>query len=141
MIANALAQLSYAHGGSMSFFASHLDGTWATRAAQHLLVTHCAQRQRKPAAPSRWLQAVTDSTALDVPAPPPTRSRLPTDPLLPLREWRAAIARVSGQPELAVCSDRVLRSLAQAPPADAAELARRLGITETAAARLRPLPT
>ncbi len=32
MIANALAQLSYAHGGSMSFFASHLDGTWATRA-------------------------------------------------------------------------------------------------------------
>ena len=73
--------------------------------------------------------------------PPPTRSRLPTDPLLPLREWRAAIARVSGQPELAVCSDRVLRSLAQAPPADAAELARRLGITETAAARLRPLPT
>lgn len=112
-----------------------------TRAAQHLLVTHCAQRQRKPAAPSRWLQAVTDSTALDVPAPPPTRSRLPTDPLLPLREWRAAIARVSGQPELAVCSDRVLRSLAQAPPADAAELARRLGITETAAARLRPLPT
>ena len=76
-----------------------------------------------------------------MPAPPPTRSRLPTDPLLPLREWRAAIARVSGQPELAVCSDRVLRSLAQTPPADAAELARRLGITETAAARLRPLPT
>jgi len=31
MMANALAQLSYAHGGSMSFFASHLDGTWATR--------------------------------------------------------------------------------------------------------------
>ncbi|MCZ2154889.1 MAG: monomethylamine:corrinoid methyltransferase [Bryobacterales bacterium] len=31
MVANALAQLSYAHGGSMSFFASHLDGTWATR--------------------------------------------------------------------------------------------------------------
>jgi ribonuclease D len=60
--------------------------------------------------------------------------------LLPYREWRAAIARLSGQPEHAVCNDRVLRSLADAPPADIAELARRLGITETAAARLRPLP-
>jgi hypothetical protein len=31
MVANALGQLSYAHGGSMSYFPSHLDGTWATR--------------------------------------------------------------------------------------------------------------
>ncbi|MBI4514899.1 MAG: monomethylamine:corrinoid methyltransferase [Deltaproteobacteria bacterium] len=31
MVANALGQLSYAHGGTMSFFPSHLDGTWATR--------------------------------------------------------------------------------------------------------------
>ncbi|MGB8859033.1 MAG: UvrD-helicase domain-containing protein [Ilumatobacteraceae bacterium] len=111
-----------------------------TRAAQHLLVTHCAQRQRKAGAPSRWLQAVTDSTADDVPAAPPARTPLPTDPLVPFREWRAAIARVAGQPEQAVCSDRVLRTLATAPPADIAELARRLGITETAAAGLRPLP-
>ena len=41
-----------------------------------------------------------------------------------------------------MCSDHVLRSLADAPPADAAELADRLGITETraaapAAARMR----
>ncbi|MFN8626137.1 MAG: monomethylamine:corrinoid methyltransferase [Candidatus Binatia bacterium] len=33
MIANALGQMSYAHGRTMSFFASHLDGTWATRDA------------------------------------------------------------------------------------------------------------
>jgi DNA helicase-2/ATP-dependent DNA helicase PcrA len=111
-----------------------------TRAAQHLLVTHCASRQRKAGVPSRWLQAVTDSTAGDVPVPPPVRSRLPADPLVPYREWRASIARLSGQSEQAVCSDRVLRSLVDAPPADIAELARRLGITETAAARLRPLP-
>ncbi|QDX81612.1 hypothetical protein B9N43_10325 [Denitratisoma sp. DHT3] len=31
MVANALGQLSYAKGGSMSYFPSHLDGTWATR--------------------------------------------------------------------------------------------------------------
>jgi hypothetical protein len=31
MVANALGQLSYAHGGSISYFPSHLDGTWATR--------------------------------------------------------------------------------------------------------------
>lgn len=111
-----------------------------TRAAQHLLITHCAQRQQRSAAPSRWLQAVTDSTADDVPAPPPVRTVRTADPLQPFREWRAAIARASGQPETAVCNDRVLRSLAAAPPATPAELAQRLGITETAAARLRPLP-
>ena len=112
-----------------------------TRAAQHLLITHCDSRQRKPAAPSRWLQAVTDSTAEDAPASPPARLVRPGDPLTPFREWRAAIARVSGQPEQAVCNDRVLRDLAATPPVDAADLARRLGITETAAARLRALPT
>jgi hypothetical protein len=31
MVANGLGQMSYAHGGSMSYFPSHLDGTWATR--------------------------------------------------------------------------------------------------------------
>lgn len=111
-----------------------------TRAAQHLLITHCATRQQRSAAPSRWLQAVTESTADDVPAPPPVRTVRTVDPLQPYREWRAAVARASGQPETAVCNDRVLRSLAAEPPASPAELAQRLGITETAAARLRPLP-
>lgn len=31
MVANALGQMSYAHGGTMSYFPSHLEGTWATR--------------------------------------------------------------------------------------------------------------
>jgi len=111
-----------------------------TRAAQNLLITHCVQRQRKAVAPSRWLQAVTDSTADDVPAPPPTRTRLAPDPMVPFRQWRSAIARLSGQADQAVCSDKVLRSLADEPPANTAELAQRLGITETAALRLRQLP-
>lgn len=111
-----------------------------TRASQHLVITHCTQRQRKSVAPSRWLQAVLDSTVHDVPSAPPTRSRLPVDPMVPFREWRSAIARVAGQADQAVCSDKVLRSLAEQPPADIAELAHRLGITETAAGRLRPLP-
>ena len=64
----------------------------------------------------------------------------PLNPLAPFREWRAAVARASGQPDTAVCTDRVLRSLAESPPASPAELAQRLGITETAAVRLRPLP-
>jgi len=33
MVANGLGQMSYAHGGSMSYFPSHLDGSWATRAS------------------------------------------------------------------------------------------------------------
>jgi methylamine--corrinoid protein Co-methyltransferase len=31
MVANALGQLSYARGTTMSYFPSHLEGTWATR--------------------------------------------------------------------------------------------------------------
>ena len=111
-----------------------------TRSAQHLLITHCANRQRKPAAASRWLQAVIDSSEVDVTAPPPVRAQRAVDPLQPLRDWRAAVARASGQDEHAVCTDRVLRSLRDVPPVTAGELAQRLGITETAAARLRPLP-
>lgn len=34
MVANALGQMSYAKGSTMSYFASHLDGSWATRPAQ-----------------------------------------------------------------------------------------------------------
>lgn len=112
-----------------------------TRAAHDLLITHCATRQRKSVTPSRWLQAVLDTGTIDEPVAPPTRDRLGPDPLEPFREWRAAIARVGDQTESAVCNDRVLRSLAESPPADTGELAKRLGISVTAAAALRPLPT
>jgi len=112
-----------------------------TRAANHLVVTHSHTRGGRVAGPSRWLGAVEAAVAGDEPAPPPIpRMARPPDPMAPYREWRTSVARVSGQDDRAVCSDRVLRSLADDPPADLAELARRLGITETAAARLKPLP-
>jgi hypothetical protein len=50
------------------------------------------------------------------------------------------VARSAGLSEQAICSDRVLRTLLLDRPADTRALAQRLGITETAAARLRPLP-
>ena len=112
-----------------------------TRASHHLVVTHCRARANRVASPSRWLAAVEATVADDQPAPPPImRRERSADPLAPYREWRASIARVSGQDDRAVCSDRVLRTLAEQPPADLAELARRLGVTESAAARLKPLP-
>ncbi|MFZ9628961.1 MAG: HRDC domain-containing protein, partial [Ilumatobacteraceae bacterium] len=77
----------------------------------------------------------------DAPAPPPPDlRRARVDPLADLRAWRAAVARAAGIDDRAVCSDSVLQSLAASPPSDTADLAQRLGITVTAAARLRPLP-
>lgn len=114
-----------------------------TRAEQHLVITHAEVRAERPVAPSRWLPAILDTVDDDAPVPPPaSRTWRPpaADPLAPYREWRAAVARVSGQPERSVCPDRVLRSLLESPPTDASDLAQRLGITESAAARLRPLP-
>ena len=111
-----------------------------TRAAHHLVLTAAEERNGRAAAPSRWIDAVVESAVADRPAPPPEPRRRVVDPLAPYTAWRAAVARASGQPERAVCSDRVLRSLLDDPPADASALATRLGITETAAARLRPLP-
>lgn len=115
-----------------------------TRAEHHLVISHAASRGQRTVAPSRWLAAVLDTVGDDAPVPPPvdrTWRHAPADPLAPYREWRAAVARVSGQPERSVCTDRVLRTLRESPPADARDLAQRLGITESAAARLRPLPT
>lgn len=132
------------HGSAMSALQlaeeARLFYVAITRAAHELLITHCTTRQRKPATPSRWLQAVVATGTIDEPVAPPPRARRAADPLEPFREWRAAIARVGGQSELAVCSDRVLRRLAESPPGDTHELAARLGISETAAAALRPLP-
>jgi DNA helicase-2/ATP-dependent DNA helicase PcrA len=114
-----------------------------TRAAEHLVVTHATTRGGKPTQPSRWLSAVLATASADAPTPPPTTipsKAIRPDPLAPYRDWRAAVAKFSGQPERAVCSDKVLRSLMESPTTSTAELAARLGITESAAARLRPLP-
>ena len=120
-----------------------------TRAEHRLVVTHARRRGRSTTVPSRWLEAVRASADADAPAPPPPDMRDATrqrraDPLEvhlgSLRAWRASVARAAGVAERAVCSDDVLRSIAEAPPADERDLAQRLGITVTAAARLRPLP-
>ncbi|MEY4175301.1 MAG: ATP-dependent helicase [Actinomycetota bacterium] len=111
-----------------------------TRAERHLHLTHALSRNGRTVAPSRWLAAVEATVDHSPPVAPPPRPATPADPLAPLREWRMAIARSAGLSEQAVCSDRVLRSLLSEPPTDLAALAARLGITETAAARLRPLP-
>jgi len=111
-----------------------------TRAEQHLHLTHPISRGGRPTAPSRWLAAVEATVDRSPAVAPPPRPSAPADPLQPLREWRAAVARSAGLSEHAICSDRVLRSLLDQPPGDTRSLANRLGITETAAARLRPLP-
>ena len=111
-----------------------------TRAGEQLMVTRALSRGGRETRPSRWLDAVTTAGKGEPIVQPPQRPRLPPDPLAPYREWRTSVARAFGQPDNAVCSDRVLRSLADTPPTSARELAERLGITETAATRLRPLP-
>lgn len=111
-----------------------------TRAAHHLHLTHASSRHGRTSTPSRWLARVDATIDRSPPSPPPPRPKVDADPMVALRQWRAAIAAASGQPELAVCPDRVLRSLLAQPPADHIELAARLGITPSAAQRLRPLP-
>ena len=63
------------------------------------------------------------------------------DPLAELKAWRSQVARGAGVAELTICSDTVLRSLLDRPPASNDELADRLGLTPLAAAKLRPLPS
>lgn len=117
-----------------------------TRASDHLVITRALTRNGKPVEPSRWLAAVETSQASLARSAGnaddgfPLRTARAPDPLLPWREWRAAVARAAGVSATAFCSDRVLRQLREQPPSDAADLAQRLGLTESAAARLRPLP-
>lgn len=115
-----------------------------TRARRELTVTHAAGRAGRVVAPSPWLEGVRAAGVADLPAAPPAsllpRRRAAADPLAALREWRAGVARVAGVPEAAVCNERVLRSLHEDPPATTEELAVRLGMSVTAAERLRPPP-
>jgi len=112
-----------------------------TRASTELTVTAAGERGGRPVGPSPWLDAVQSVGEVDRPVPPPRHTRQATpDPLEALRAWRGSVARVAGVDDIAVCSDRVLRSLLDDPPADTDALAARLGMSLTAAARLRPLP-
>ncbi|MBI5089500.1 MAG: UvrD-helicase domain-containing protein, partial [Actinobacteria bacterium] len=69
------------------------------------------------------------------PMPASIRPERPPDPLVDLRAWRADVARAAGVSEQAVCSDRVLKSLVDDPPGDAAGLAVRLGVSPSVADR------
>lgn len=114
-----------------------------TRAGDELVVSASNHRNGIATAPSAWLEGVRATAAIDAPVPPPPRANArttPADPLGPYRQWRAEAARRARVPDEAICSDHVLRSLAADPPASTDELARRLGITATAAARLHELP-
>ncbi|MEO5724195.1 MAG: ATP-dependent helicase [Ilumatobacteraceae bacterium] len=113
-----------------------------TRAAHDLTITYAVQRKQNPVKRSAWLDAVQATSQADIAAPPPAAlSVIITDPVAALRDWRSGVARAANVTDTAVCNDRVLRSLQLDPPADIAELAARLGVTPTAAARLRPLPS
>jgi DNA helicase-2/ATP-dependent DNA helicase PcrA len=112
-----------------------------TRASEELVVTWAASRKRRPSKESPLLAAVRATTAADAATPPPPAvraARRPPDPLVPLREWRTSVARAGGVPDTAVCSDATLRGLLDRPPADAADVAVRLGLTPAAAERLAP---
>ena len=113
-----------------------------TRAVDHLVITRAESRRGVPTRPSPWLQAVEATIADDRPVPPPPRPAhaRAVDPLAELKAWRRQIARGASRAELTICSDTVLRSLLDRPPASTDELAARLGVTPLAAAKLRPLP-
>ncbi len=113
-----------------------------TRAVDQLIVTRAESRRGAAMRPSPWLEAVAATIAGDTPVAPPARpahSRV-VDPLAELKTWRSKVARGAAVAELTICSDRVLRSLLERPPASTDELAERLGLTPLAAAKLRPLP-
>jgi DNA helicase-2/ATP-dependent DNA helicase PcrA len=116
-----------------------------TRAADELVVTWAERRDGGTGGPSPWIEALRAAVPADHPAPMPAsiRPEPAPDPLGELRAWRADVARAAGVDESAVCSDRVLRSLRDDPPADASELAARLGVTPSVAERWAPrlLPT
>ena len=113
-----------------------------TRAVDHLVITRAESRRGNSTRPSPWLAAVEATIASDALVPPPmraSRARI-VDPLAELKAWRRQIARGAAVAELTICSDLVLRGLLEHPPTSTDDLARRLGLTPHAAAKLRPLP-
>jgi DNA helicase-2/ATP-dependent DNA helicase PcrA len=112
-----------------------------TRASDTLVVTWAARRRDVAGAPSAWLESVAATIDVERPLPPPAvlrRTGAPPDPLAPLRDWRATVARAAGVEPRAVCTDQVLRGLLASPPRDTAEVARRLGLGLSASERLAP---
>ena len=114
-----------------------------TRAEDELVVTSARARNGSPTGPSPWLLAVRAANPPDVTRGPAIAeaSQRPApvvDPLDTLRRWRSTVARAGSVADVAVCPDRVLRSLLADRPADATELGDRLGMGRSAAERLAP---
>jgi DNA helicase-2/ATP-dependent DNA helicase PcrA len=112
-----------------------------TRAGDELVITWARRRKDSPTGPSPWLEPVMVTLADEPHHPPPPQLRrlhAPSDPLAPLKDWRAGVARAAGVADRAVCSDQVLRSLLADPPTDTAGVAARLGVGIGAAERLAP---
>jgi DNA helicase-2/ATP-dependent DNA helicase PcrA len=113
-----------------------------TRASRHLAVTHTRQRNGRVASESPLLTAIRDAArpAEAVAPPAALMARRTPDRYADVRAWRTGVARIAGIADNAVCSDVVMRSLVDDPPADHEELAKRLGLSVEAVNRLRPLP-
>ena len=113
-----------------------------TRAGHELIITSAATRNGKQTGPSPWLSpiesTVDNEPLIAVPAELVHRATAPADELGPLRAWRAGMARVGSVSEQAICSDRVLTSLLNRPPATVHDLATRLSVSDAAAERWWP---
>jgi len=112
-----------------------------TRAGVDLTITSAAARKGAAVGDSPWLPALRAAAEPTGRVAPPRglpRRTAPPDPLAELRAWRASIARAAAVADVAVCSDRTLRSLLADPPVDAAGLAQRLGVGVGTAERMAP---
>jgi DNA helicase-2/ATP-dependent DNA helicase PcrA len=128
-----------------------------TRAGDELIITSAQARNSSVRAPSAWLAAIREANPPEITGGPPhldpahpDGGRLESghpesghrvraeEPLDALKRWRTTVARASAVADVAVCPDRVLRSLISDRPVDVADLGVRLGIGVTAAERLAP---
>jgi DNA helicase-2/ATP-dependent DNA helicase PcrA len=111
-----------------------------TRAGDELVLTAAASRGGRATNPSPWLDDLAKTIVNRPFTGPPVSQRVirPPDPLEPLRSWRADLARAAGVPDTAMCANSVLRSLLDDPPVDVDAVAKRLGVSTSAAERLAP---
>ncbi len=111
-----------------------------TRAGDELVLTTAASRGGRATNPSPWLDDLAKTIVNRPFTGPPASQRVirPPDPLEPLRSWRADLARAAGVPDTAMCANSVLRSLLDDPPVDVDAVAKRLGVSTSAAERLAP---